>query len=212
MGFCISYVLGSKTTNIHTLTDRPQKMCSLSSRPWMCLCHESPFCPATMTPVGILLVEFSIVSKSFFFFPSDGLSLNKITWDVKRTSILCEHCDSVFTFTSHGFTQLHLDSCTMCVAMAGVFSLMWVLLFHGPCTVYSSLYGHCDCFQLFARRKKNCEMIFLCMELWYKYKDPPGNSSRRKMIQNPGQSSYHQHSARFSCSVFLAILCCWVIT
>lgn len=69
MGFCISYVLGSKTTNIHTLTDRPQKMCSLSSRPWMCLCHESPFCPATMTPVGILLVEFSIVSKSFFFFP-----------------------------------------------------------------------------------------------------------------------------------------------
>lgn len=153
MGFCISYVLGSKTTNIHTLTDRPQKMCSLSSRPWMCLCHESPFCPATMTPVGILLVEFSIVLKSFFF-PSDGLSLNKITWDVERTSILCEHCDSVFTFTSHGFTRLRLDSCTMCVAMAGVFPLMWVLLFHGPCTVYSSLYGHCDCFQLFARRKK----------------------------------------------------------
>lgn len=154
MGFCISYVLGSKTTNIHTLTDRPQKMCSLSSRPWMCLGRESPFCPVTMTPVGILLVEFLIVLKRFFFFPSDGLSLNKITWDVERTSVLCEHCDSVFTFTSHGFTQLHLDSCTMCVAKASIFSLMWVLLFHGPCTVYSSLYGLCDCFQLFARRKK----------------------------------------------------------
>ena len=101
----------------------------------------------------------------------------------------------VFTFPSHGFTWLHLDTCTMCVVMAGVFSLMRILLFHGPSPVYSSLYGHCDCLQLFARTKRNCKMIFLCMEFWYKHKDPRGNASKKKMVQNPGQSSYHQHSS-----------------
>lgn len=211
LDFCISYVYGSKTTNTHILTDHPQKMDSLSSRPWMCLRCESPFCPVTMThndSCGYFVGRVFNFFEGFFFFPSDGLSLNKITSDVERT-ILCEHCDSVFTFPSHGFTQLHLDSCTMCVVMAGVFSLMWLLLFHGPSPVYSSLYGHCDCFQLFARTKKIAK--------WYSCAWNSDTSTRILVEMHQRRKWFRTQAKALTISTvrlssILPILCCWVQT
>lgn len=135
---------------------------------------------------------------------------------LKELQFSVKHCDSVFTFTSHGFTQLHLDSCTMCVVMAGVFSLMWVLLFHGPCTVYSSLYGHCDCFQLLLGQKKLQNDILVHGILiqvqgssWKFIKEENGSEPRPKLL--PSAQCKVQLFSIFSNPVLLGLNLNWFV-